>query len=176
VQDWVVNRSLTARQDWGATPSFVVLSGGEGLIRFNIKGRESPGYFDPNSREQSDYDLWLRERLSAITVADTGEPLIRKITALDDVFPGARRRFLPDLVIEWNPDAPVDRIRSPDIGEIEVSLATGRGGNHNDSAFLMARGEDPFLDAVSQIRETSELGGIAEQYLGSRSAVAQSVA
>lgn len=176
VQDWVVNRALTARQDWGATLSFVVLSGGEGLIRFNIKGRESPGYFDPNTKEQSDYDLWLRERLSAITVADTGEPLIRKITALDDVFPGARRRFLPDLVIEWNPDAPVHRIRSPDIGEIEVSLATGRGGNHNDSAFLIARGEARFLDAVGSVKDTSGLGGIAEQYLGSRAPLAQCVA
>jgi predicted AlkP superfamily phosphohydrolase/phosphomutase len=172
VQDWVVNRSLTGGREWSATPSFPVLSGGEGLIRLNVKGRETPGFFEPGSAELSDYVEWLKARLSAIQVAGTGEPLVKKIIIVDDELPGSRRDFLPDLILEWAPEAPVDRISSPDIGEIEVSLATGRGGNHNASAFLFAKGGEVFLQAVEPVRNISELGGIAESFLAPQHSLA----
>ena len=165
VQDWVVNRTLTAGRNWRETPSVPILSGGEGLIRLNIKGRESPGFFEPDSAELARYVGWLRERLLAIKVAGTGEPLIRRISTADDLFPGPRRHFLPDLMIEWEPAEPVNRVTSPDIGEIEISLATGRGGNHNASAFMIARGDEDFLRAAASVSDISGLGGIAEAYL-----------
>lgn len=165
VQDWVVNRALTAGRGWPETPSMPILSGGEGLIRLNIKGRESPGYFENGSPELARYVAWLQERLSAITVAATGEPLVRRITLADEKYPGARRHLLPDLMIEWAPASPVNRITSPDIGEIEVSLATGRGGNHNDSAFVIAKGDRELLQLVSSIGDISELGTLAERFL-----------
>ncbi|MEA3058121.1 MAG: hypothetical protein QOF34_936 [Sphingomonadales bacterium] len=173
VQDWVVNRALTGGREWSATPSFPVLSGGEGFIRLNMKGRETPGFFDPGSAELGHYAEWLKARLSAIEVVETGEPLIRRIVDIDDALPGPRRHFLPDLVLEWAPDAPVHRIRSPDIGEIQVSLATGRGGNHNASAFVIAKGGDAFLEAFEPVRDVADLGGVAEAYLlGEREAPA----
>ncbi len=49
VRNWVVRRALTGGRDWTATPSFPVLSGGEGYIRLNLKGRESVGFFEPGS-------------------------------------------------------------------------------------------------------------------------------
>jgi len=165
VQDWVVNRSLTGGRDWSRTPSFPILSGGEGLIRLSVKGREAPGYFEPGSADLADYVDWLRTRLSAIKVTATGEPLIRRISVVDDELPGYRRRFLPDLILEWAPDAPVSGVGSHDIGEIEVSLATGRGGNHNDAAFLVATGGRAFLDEVEGVRDISELGLVALSYL-----------
>jgi hypothetical protein len=165
VQDWVVNRALTAGRDWSETPSLPILSGGEGLVRFNIKGRESPGFFEPDGPELTSYVGWLIERLSAIEVAGTGEPLIRRISLADDLFPGPRRHFLPDLMIEWAPEAPVHRVTSPDIGEIEVSLATGRGGNHNASAFMIAKGDEALLEASAAVHDISGLGSIAEAYL-----------
>ena len=64
------------------------------------------------------------------------------------------------------------RISSPDIGEIEVSLATGRGGNHNASAFLIAKGGQAFLQAVEPVRDISELGGIAESFLAPQHSLA----
>jgi len=172
VQDWVVNRSLTEGRDWAATPSFPVLSGGEGLIRLNLKGREPPGFFERGSAELTDYVEWLKARLAAIEVAGTGEPLIKQIISVDDELPGSRRDFLPDFILEWAPAAPVHRISSPDIGEIEVSLATGRGGNHNASAFLIAKGPEAFLEAVAPVRDIAELGGIAESFLAPQHSLA----
>jgi predicted AlkP superfamily phosphohydrolase/phosphomutase len=161
VQDWVVNRALTDRRAWDRTPSFHMISGGEGLIRLNIKGRESPGFFEPASPELAAYTSWLRERLSAIEVSETGEPLVEEIVTVDEMFPGPRRRFLPDMILKWAPNAPVERIRSPDIGEIEVSLATGRGGNHNDRAFAIACGPSKFLESVGTLQDISQLGDLA---------------
>jgi hypothetical protein len=165
VQDWVVNRSLIGGRDWTATPSFPILSGGEGLIRLNVKGRETPGFFEPESAELHDYVEWLKTRLQAIQVSGTREPLIRRIEATADVFPGERRDLLPDLILDWAPEAPVHRIASPDIGEIEVSLGTGRGGNHNALAFLIAKGGEALLEATAQARGISDLGRFAEALL-----------
>ncbi len=169
VQDWVVNRALVAGCDWKTTPSFPILSGGEGLIRLNLKGREPNGFFEPGSSALADYVGWLRDRLAAVTVAETGEPLIAKIVHVDDALRGARRDFLPDLILEWAPDAPVGRIRSPDVGEIEMTLATGRGGNHNDSAFLVANGDGELLDAYSAVSDISQIGDAAADFLIKRS-------
>lgn len=132
-----------------------------------MKGREAPGYFDPESQELVDYIAWLRTCLMAITVSETGEPLIDDVSLVDELYPGTHRNFLPDLVIRWRPEAPAERISSPDIGEIKVSLMTGRGGNHNSSAFMIARGDDEFLQTICCVGDIAGLGKAAEHYLGS---------
>jgi hypothetical protein len=164
VQDWVVNRALIGGRAWEATPSIPVLSGGEGLVRFSIKGREANGFFQPGSRELAGYREWLCTRVGRITISGTGEPLVASIVGVDEHLPGSRRDFLPDLILQWRPQAPASRITSPDIGEIQVSLATGRGGNHNASAFVMARGATAFLDNVDAARHIRDLGGIADAF------------
>lgn len=166
VQDWVLNRALVGGCDWPRTPSLVLPSGGEGLIRLNIKGREKHGFFEPGSAKLGHYVEWLRARLAEIKVADTGEPLIGKFLLSDDHFPGARRQYLPDIVLSWRPDAPVERIASPDIGEIEMRLDTGRGGNHNGEAFFIATGPGDFLADTHDIGHIAELGGLVGRYFG----------
>jgi hypothetical protein len=59
----------------------------------------------------------------------------------------------------------VGDVVAPDIGEIEVSLATGRGGNHNASAFMIVKGDEALLEAAAAVDEISGLGSIAEAYL-----------
>jgi len=165
VQDWVVTRASIGGRNWRETPSFAVTSGGEGLLRLNIAGRETPGLFQPGSAELGAYVEWLCARLMDIRVAKTGERLVKAVHKVDDLFAGPRRDFLPDLILEWAPEAPVTRIASPDIGEIEVSLATGRGGNHNDAAFVVARGEQALRDSVSSAASIADLAGLAERFV-----------
>lgn len=171
-QDWVVNRALLAGRDWDASPAFQILSGGEGLVRLNVKGREQPGYFEAGSDEMAKYVGWLIDRLSLITVSKTGRPLIKGIAKVDEVLPGSRRHFLPDLIIDWAPEEPVTAIRSPDIGEIEVQLATGRGGNHNGSAFVIARGDEEVRRLAAACNDIADLSLLAESFfLGSRASL-----
>lgn len=166
VQDWVLNRALVAGRDWSRTPSLVLPSGGEGLIRLSIKGRERKGFFEPGSSILDDYVAWLRARLAEIRAVDTGEPLIDKILLSDEHFAGARRQYLPDIVLSWRPDAPVERIASPDIGEIEMRLNTGRGGNHNGEAFVIATGAGDFVADAGGIRHIVDLGRLVDRYFG----------
>ena len=44
----MVNRALVGGLNWSRTPAFRLSSGGEGLVRLNIKGREAQGFFEPN--------------------------------------------------------------------------------------------------------------------------------
>jgi hypothetical protein len=46
-----------------------------------------------------------------------------------------------------------------------VSLATGRGGNHNDAAFVVARGEQALRDSVSSAASIADLAGLAERFV-----------
>ena len=156
IQDWVVNRAVTQGMDWARTPSFRFPSGGEGYIRLNIKGRERIGYFDPSSTELDAYRRWLKDRLLEIRVVGTGEALVSDVLDAHDLFPGPRSDDLPDLIVKWAPAAPVDRIRSPAIGEITERLQTGRGGNHSGDSFVLVTGpaaESPVLAGVRHIRD-----------------------
>ena len=118
---------------------------------------------------------WLGARLAEIRVADTGEPLIDRILLSDDHFPGPRRQYLPDIVLSWRPDAPAERITSPDIGDIEMRLNTGRGGNHNGEAFLIATGAGDFLANTCNIEHIAELGGLVGRYFGHRASTPESL-
>jgi hypothetical protein len=168
VQDWVLNRALIGGCDWSRTPSLVLPSGDEGLIRLNIKGREARGFFEPGSATLNDYVEWLRARLTEIRVVGTGEPLVDEILLSDEHFPGARRQYLPDIVLSWRPDAPAERIASPDIGEIETRLGTGRGGNHIGEAFAIATGGGDFLADAGDIGHIADLGGLIGKYFSGR--------
>ena len=166
VQDWFVNRCLVGGRDWQSTPAFPILSGGEGLIRFNIKGRERDGFFEPGSQALHDYSAWLRDRLLAIRVHGTDVPLVAEVVELDQVYNGPRSDLLPDLAVQWAPEAPVDRIFSDDIGEIQTRLATGRGGNHNDLAFLISVGDAEFCSAAGKAESIMDFAGLATSYYG----------
>lgn len=165
VQDWVVNRSLVGGRDWSKTPSFRMLSGGEGYVRFNIKGRERDGYFDAGGAELDSYRQWLKERLLEIRMTATKEPFLSDVIDGDKLFPGARAHFLPDLVMKYLPDAPAHSISSPLIGEISGSLLTGRGGNHTGDAFLMVTGAGARNAAAGDVRDIKDLASYAQTVL-----------
>jgi predicted AlkP superfamily phosphohydrolase/phosphomutase len=158
VQDFVVNRALTGGVDWAGTPSFGALTGGEGAIRLNVKGRERHGMLDPANGEVDAHAEWLIERLLEIRVNATGEPLVASVTRTDHAFPGPRRDLLPDLLIDWAPDRPATRISSPVIGTIEAHLATGRGGNHTGDAFAIVVGSADAMQAAEELEDIKDLG------------------
>ncbi len=161
VQDFVVNRTLLGGIDFARTPSFRCASGGEAFIRFNIKGRESDGYFDADGAALADYRRWLIAELMKIKVAATGEPLFGDILDAHRLFPGARTERIPDLIVGYRPDAPATAIHSPTIGEIRAQLETGRGGNHAPDAFALAIGPGAHSAAFGAVRDIKDLGRCA---------------
>lgn len=170
VQDWVVNRALLGNMNWKETPSFYVHAGGEGLVRYNLKGRERDGYFDPESPEFEHYSTWLKQRLLEIKVSATGEPLIAAIDDVQQNYPGERSLYLPDLRIHWAPEESVDTIESDAIGTIHRRLATGRGGNHNGESFAAFLGRGADEDSASAVASITDLSAHAVKWFDQENA------
>lgn len=165
VQDWVVNRTLTGGLQWSSTPSFAMLSAGEGFIRFNIKGRERDGYFERDGEELSRYRQWLIDRLFEIRVTGSGEKLVLDIADSSVLFPGARRDYLPDLFVTFAPAQPATSVSSPVIGEVTAKLRTGRGGNHVGEAFVMFKGPAARVAATAGLADIKDLAAFVERIL-----------
>lgn len=158
VQDFVVNRAMFGAIDWTRTPAFRLSSGGEGFLRLNIKGREARGFFEPDSDEIERYVDWLKKALLEISVGDTDEPLVKSVLRTQDIFIGPKAHFLPDILIDWAPDAPVEHIHSEKIGHIHERLRTGRGGNHAGRAFVAIAGPGAESGAAREIAHIKDIG------------------
>jgi hypothetical protein len=164
VQDWVVERSVVGGLDWKRTFAFYHPSGGECFIRFSIAGRERDGALNPADGEVAKFKEWLSARLLEIRTRPDDAPLFSNIVDLHARFPGDRSRYLPDLVATCSAAAPARRIHSPQLGEIESALDTGRGGNHHmGSAFLLAFG--PGAAHASKVSDIADIGRFAADVL-----------
>ena len=100
-----------------------------GAIRLNLAGRE------PNGRvTRAEFDAvcaGLERDLLAFSNLETGEPVVRRVWRADEFYRGPCVDHLPDLVVEWNRDAPVSRIRSDKTGEIAGVYRKTRTGDHS---------------------------------------------
>jgi predicted AlkP superfamily phosphohydrolase/phosphomutase len=165
VQDWVVNREFTGGLQWSQTPSFAVASGGEGLVRLNVSGRERKGMLGPDGNAIARYVGWLRERILQIRVAASGEPLVDRFLLLHDHFPGPRSQLLPDIALRWAPSCPATEICSDDIGTIRNRLKTGRGGNHTGESFACMTGTPECRAQAGGLRSITDYRALAARLL-----------
>jgi len=160
IQDWVVNHEYTGGLNWSSTPSFPVPTGGEGLIRLNIKGRERNGLLSTGDDSCQDYIDWLKDNLLQIRVSKTGEPLVSECIDVQTLYPGKFAYLLPDIAVKWAPEGPATEIFSERIGTIRNSLKTGRGGNHTGESFAIVTGkpvQPEFAASLEHIKDYGEL-------------------
>jgi predicted AlkP superfamily phosphohydrolase/phosphomutase len=169
VQDWVVNREFLGALDWGRTVAFPVVTGGEGLIRLNVSGRERDGLLDPDDKPYRDYIDWLRAELLAVNIQPDGGRLVSDFIELNTVYPGPRNHMLPDIALAWAPDKPATEIRSSTIGVIQKKLATGRGGNHDGSSFALLPQSTMGKGVARQLSHITDYGKIVARLLGAAS-------
>lgn len=118
-----------------ATPNNDVYGG----IRVNVVGREPQGRIRPGAEFDAFCDA-LEKDLLAFVNLDTGRPLVRRVLRTADLYKGERAPDLPDLIVEWNRDAPISRIASPKTGMIEGVFPGRRTGDHRPEGLLFARG------------------------------------
>jgi hypothetical protein len=72
--------------------------------------------------------------------ARTGARLARSVVKTRDVLDGPYLDLLPDLMIEWNVDQPIDVATSALTGEIEREYTDARTGHHINDGFLLVSG------------------------------------
>lgn len=162
--------------DWPTTKYFALPMDYNGYVRLNLKGREQQGCVDPVDAESviAEVDTALR----SFRDMATGKPVIRGTIKVDELIsPDApRRRFLPDLVVLWDPPGPVwasSGLVSEQFGEIRWpvgrKLASGRSGNHTPHGWFVAKGPGIRPGQSARTYDTADLMPTVFQWLGASS-------
>ena len=159
--------------DWPNTKYFALPMDYNGYVRLNLKGREKHGCLDPSDADRvlAELDVALR----GYRDVETGKPVIRGTVKVDElVSPTApRRRFLPDLVVLWDPPHPVwqsSGLTSDQFGEIRWpkgrKLASGRSGNHTSHGWFVAKGPGIRPGPSARTYDTADLIPTVFHWLG----------
>jgi predicted AlkP superfamily phosphohydrolase/phosphomutase len=134
-----------ANIDWTRTKAFCVPNANEAYIRLNIKGREPQGIV-ARGTAYAELISELQSCMKGLVNPQNGRVATRQVVCNDDIFPGPRREYLPDIVVNWDIDAKVlSELRSDRCGLIGGTTAGYEippfyTGNHRPSAFILGRG------------------------------------
>jgi predicted AlkP superfamily phosphohydrolase/phosphomutase len=160
-------------RDWSTTRYFALPMDYNGYVRLNLKGRELEGCVDPEDADGVIEEL--NAALCSFRDLTTGKPVIRGTVKVDDLIPpdAPRRRFLPDLVVLWDPPGPVwasSGLVSEQFGEIRWprgrKLASGRSGNHTPHGWFVAAGPGIRPGPSSRTHDTADLMPTVFRWLG----------
>lgn len=125
-----------------------------GGIRLNLAGREPQGRLDPAAAPA--FCRQLTRDLLEVVEAESGRPIVKRVLHTDDLYRGAYRQHLPDLLVEWSDarrlgSATVGtgrgatvRLTSGRIGALEGINRYCRSGDHRRGGLFVAAG--PGLD------------------------------
>ena len=125
----LAQRVDTAAVDWARTRAYCLPTDLEGHIRINLRGREPQGSVAPGPEYQRVCDE-LAAALEALTQPETGRRAVRAVLRTDDLYPGPRRDYLPDLIVLWAEGAPFTALASPAVGTVTGQSPDGRPGTH----------------------------------------------
>jgi predicted AlkP superfamily phosphohydrolase/phosphomutase len=135
----VVSRLATAHVDWSRSVASCLPTDLEGCIRINLRGREPYGIVEEGS-QYDDACAEITQALKELINPVSGEPAVRSVRRMDECFPGARRHYLPDLVVTWNAGAAIQAICSDRVGIVRGTSVDPRPGTHHPRSFIAARG------------------------------------
>jgi predicted AlkP superfamily phosphohydrolase/phosphomutase len=121
------------------TRAFALPSDQLGFIRINLAGREPDAPVRPG-RDYEDLCWAIEASLRRLTDAESGRPVVRDVFHAAQAFPGPAQAQLPDLLVSWNEEAPIEAVRSED-GRLITGLSPDRrSGNHRPDGFAIVCG------------------------------------
>jgi predicted AlkP superfamily phosphohydrolase/phosphomutase len=132
--------ALALGSTWKDSRAFALPTDFTGAIRINLQGREPHGRVEPGA----DYDAVCEElthALKELINPATGTPAVSEVIKVADQHPGEQLGELPDLIVKWTADAPINALSSPRIGTVSGVLPDLRSGAHTTYGFLLGVGE-----------------------------------
>src|SRR5262249_22296416 len=99
----LATRWMNQGTDWAGTRPYMIPHSNEAYLRLTLAGREPEGIVSPEDGEP--LLRKMREDLGQLQNPDNGEPAAERVTLVEDVFRGAERPHLPDLVVSWRSEA-----------------------------------------------------------------------
>lgn len=124
--------------DWQATRAFALPWTFDGYLRVNLRGREPHGIVEPGAERGALLDE-IEAMLRELTIVATGKPAVRRIVRAQETFAGRASAELPDLLVLWDNDAPIEAIESARLGRI-ANRDIGPRGGHTDRGAIFAWG------------------------------------
>lgn len=100
-----------------------------GAVRFNRRDREPAGVLGPEIERHA--AEWLMDELRRLVNVDTGRPAIEATYLTDDLYRRRPEDGLPDLIVEWQRSAPIERVWSPTVGLVAAPYVGVRTGDHD---------------------------------------------
>jgi predicted AlkP superfamily phosphohydrolase/phosphomutase len=139
LRDRLAQRVDSANVDWSRTRAYCLPTDLEGYIRINLRGREPQGTVEPGPQfEQALAEL--TDEFAQLRDPATGRAIVRDVLRTDRAFPGARSDWLPDLVVRWQPEAPISAAASARVGVVSLASPDPRPGTHAGPGFVLAAG------------------------------------
>jgi len=135
----------TADIDWANTRAFLIDNANEGYVRVNLKDREPEGVVEAG-REYDEVCDAVQNKLRRMVNPENGMPAAEAVHKSVDLFSGQCVSTLPDVIINWDPNAKVTtRVEVEGLGTIECpdagyQVSPYYTGNHRGNAFLIAQG------------------------------------
>ena len=148
-----IGPSTRARQRFYMAPNNSVYGG----VRVNLKGREFAGLVN-QGQEFDALCVQLRHDLMALINVDTGGPVVRGVDRTDAHYQREFMNELPDLLIDWNHDAPVETVWSAKTGIIHAPYWHWRSGDHRPGGFLFLSGPNIPVGADLGVIENRDIG------------------
>jgi predicted AlkP superfamily phosphohydrolase/phosphomutase len=125
--------------DRARTRAFTLPTDQLGFVRVNLAGREPGGIVAPGREYEAVCDE-VAGALCRLVDARTGEPVVDRVFRADLAFPGPESYRLPDLLVSWRTERPIDAVCSPEVGTIAGTNPDLRTGNHRPQGFALLYG------------------------------------
>jgi hypothetical protein len=145
---------------WFQAPNNTVV----GAVRLNLAGREPAGRIHPDDRR--DVLRWLSRRLEELVNVETGGRVVRSCRITDDVFARTPGDAFPDLFVEWERSAPIERVWSPAAGTVAIPYEHWRQGDHVREGLVFAAGPGIRPGRRREVVDTVHLGATICAALG----------
>jgi predicted AlkP superfamily phosphohydrolase/phosphomutase len=124
--------------DWSATRAFSLPWTFDGYLRINLRGREPHGTVADGAERAALLDE-IETMLRELKIAGTDKPAVRRIVRAQEHFAGRASAELPDLLVMWNNEAPIEAVESARLGRIK-NRDNGPRGGHTDRGAIFGWG------------------------------------
>jgi predicted AlkP superfamily phosphohydrolase/phosphomutase len=99
-----------------------------GAVRINLQGREPDGIVTAD--EYPPLIQWLEQQLLSLRCALTGRQVALEVVRSADFYDGPFAGDLPDLMVKWNQEVPINRVKLPFGGDLAIPYQGIRTGDH----------------------------------------------
>lgn len=138
--DTWTRKLLYSGSNWKESLAFSTPSDYSGTIRINLAGREPSGKVQQGKEYDEICDRIIRV-FEELQHPHTGEKMVSSVFKVSDVYQGKYLDELPDIVVNWASDAPIEALYSPQIGTVAGTLTDKRSGGHLPYGFLLMSGK-----------------------------------